>query len=86
MFVTLVAIYTLLLRSLAITQKHFLLLDGVLEGESASFSSGGYLFLFGPGPEILEHDLFRVNFEVNHLKPFPHLAFPHSEDLKISRK
>jgi hypothetical protein len=22
-------------------------------------------------------DLYRVNFEVNNLKPFPHLAFPH---------
>jgi len=22
-------------------------------------------------------DLYRVNFEVNYLKPFPHLAFPH---------
>jgi hypothetical protein len=23
-------------------------------------------------------DLYRVNFEVRKLKPFPHLAFPHS--------
>ena len=30
--------------------------------------------------------LYRVNFEVNNLKPFPYLAFPHSIDLKTARK
>src|SRR5712692_5935854 len=30
-------------------------------------------------------DLYRVNFEVNNLKPFPYLAFPHSIDLKTAR-
>jgi hypothetical protein len=25
----------------------------------------------------LRPHFYRVNFEVNHLKPFPHLAFPH---------
>jgi hypothetical protein len=34
---------------------------------------------FGP-------DLSRVNFEVNNLKPFPHLAFPRSTDLKTAPK
>jgi hypothetical protein len=31
-------------------------------------------------------DLYRVNFEVNDLKPFPYLAFPHSKGPKISSK
>jgi hypothetical protein len=31
-------------------------------------------------------DLFRVNFEVIDLKPFPHLAFPHSKGLKTPSK
>jgi hypothetical protein len=26
---------------------------------------------------LLTPDLYRVNFEVNNLKPFPYLAFPH---------
>src|SRR6266852_638428 len=30
-------------------------------------------------------DLYRVKFEVNNLKPFPYLAFPHSIDLKTAR-
>src|SRR6266851_438719 len=31
-------------------------------------------------------DLYRVNFEVNNLKPFPHLAFPHSATPENSSK
>jgi hypothetical protein len=31
-------------------------------------------------------DLYRVNFEVSNLKPFPYLAFPHFTDPKIARK
>src|ERR1035438_2500800 len=31
-------------------------------------------------------DLYRVNFEVNDLKPFPHLAFPHSKGPKTPSK
>ena len=30
-------------------------------------------------------DLCRVNFEVNNLKPFPHLAFPHFLTFKMLR-
>ena len=31
-------------------------------------------------------DLYRVNFEVNDLKPFPHLAFPHCLTLQNAPK
>src|SRR5437016_4141129 len=31
-------------------------------------------------------DLYRVNFEVNNLKPFPHLAFPHFATSEKSSK
>jgi hypothetical protein len=31
-------------------------------------------------------DLYRVNFEVNNLKPFPHLAFPHFLTLQNTPK
>ena len=31
-------------------------------------------------------DLYRVNSEVNNLKPFPYLAFPQLVDLKIHQK
>ncbi len=31
-------------------------------------------------------DLYRVNFEVDDLKPFPHLAFPHSKGPKTPSK
>ncbi len=31
-------------------------------------------------------DLYRVNFEVNNLKPFPYLAFPLSIDPETARK
>jgi hypothetical protein len=31
-------------------------------------------------------DLYRVNFEVNNLKPFTCLAFPHSIDLKTGSR
>ena len=31
-------------------------------------------------------DLYRVKFEVNVSKPFPHLAFPQFKDLKTTRK
>ena len=31
-------------------------------------------------------DIYRVNFEVNDLKPFPHLAFPHSKGPEIPSK
>src|SRR5712692_1584132 len=31
-------------------------------------------------------DLYRVNFEVTNLKPFPYLAFPHSIDPKTAPK
>jgi len=30
--------------------------------------------------------LYRVNFEVNNLEPFPYLAFPDSTNRKIGRK
>ena len=36
--------------------------------------------------ELSSPDLYRVNFEVNNLKRFPYLAFPHSTDAKISPK
>ncbi len=31
-------------------------------------------------------DLYSVNFEVNDLKPFPHLAFPHSKGPRTPSK
>jgi hypothetical protein len=31
-------------------------------------------------------DLYRVNFEVNNLKPFPYLAFPHLIGLKTPQE
>jgi hypothetical protein len=37
-------------------------------------------------PEHFRADRYRVNFEVRTLKPFPHLAFPHSADPKTARK
>src|SRR5271169_938582 len=37
----------------------------------------------GRHEETRTPDLYRVNFEVNNLKPFPHLAFPHSSYPKI---
>jgi hypothetical protein len=39
-----------------------------------------------PNPIRSKTDLFRVNFEVNDLKPFPHLAFPQSKGPKTPRK
>jgi len=32
------------------------------------------------------HAVYRVNFEVNKLKPFPHLAFPHFLPLQNAPK
>src|SRR5271166_1785297 len=40
----------------------------------------------GRHEETRTPDLYRVNFEVNHLKPFPHLAFPLLPCCKIARK
>jgi hypothetical protein len=34
----------------------------------------------------LTRNIYRVNFEVNNLKPFPHLAFPHSATSENSSK
>ncbi len=31
-------------------------------------------------------NFYRVNFEVNNLKPFPYLAFPHSKGSKTASK
>jgi hypothetical protein len=36
--------------------------------------------------ETKNSDIYRVNFEVNDLKPFPHLAFPHSKEPKTPSK
>src|SRR5271157_41375 len=36
----------------------------------------------GHAKDARKPDLYRVNFEVNDLKPFPHLAFPHSNGPK----
>ena len=36
--------------------------------------------------QSLRLHLYRVNFEVNDLKPFPHLAFPHRRGPKIPSK
>jgi hypothetical protein len=36
--------------------------------------------------EALTPDLYRVNFEVNNLKPFPCLAFPHLVVSEIYQK
>src|ERR1700747_3640057 len=35
---------------------------------------------------LSEHDLCRVNFEVNAPKPLPHLVFPQFVELKTTRK
>jgi hypothetical protein len=35
---------------------------------------------------IIETNLYRVNFEINNLKPFPYLAFPPLTDRKTARK
>jgi hypothetical protein len=40
----------------------------------------------GRHEETRTPDLYRVNFEVNNLKPFPYLAFPHSITLEMVRK
>jgi len=40
----------------------------------------------GRHEETRTPDLYRVNFEVNDLKPFPHLAFPHSKEPKTPFK
>jgi hypothetical protein len=40
----------------------------------------------GRHEETRTPDLYRANFEVNNLKPFPYLAFPHFTDPKIARK
>ena len=61
-----------------------------------------YMFIFVPSTrkkdfcQVIERngrheetrtpDLCRVNFEVDDLKPFPHLAFPHSKGPKTPRK
>jgi hypothetical protein len=37
-------------------------------------------------PENFRADLYRVNFEVNNLKPFACLAFPQTTYLKTPRK
>jgi hypothetical protein len=39
-----------------------------------------------PNPIRSKTDLHRVNFEVNNLKPFPYLAFPHSKGHKTAFK
>jgi hypothetical protein len=41
---------------------------------------------FGGHKETRTPDLYHVNFEVNDLKPFPHLAFPHSKGPKTPSK
>jgi hypothetical protein len=43
------------------------------------------LEMVGPN-ETRTGDLYRVNFEVNNLKPFACLAFPHTTYLKTPRK
>jgi len=40
----------------------------------------------GRHEETRTPDLYRVNFEVRTLKPFPHLAFPHFKESKIASK
>jgi len=40
----------------------------------------------GRREETRTPDLYRVNFEVTPLKPFPHLAFPHPNAPKTARK
>ncbi len=40
----------------------------------------------GRHEETRTPDLYRVNFEVTHLKPFPYLAFPHSRYCKEGPK
>src|ERR1700680_701312 len=40
----------------------------------------------GRHEETRTPDLYRVNFEVNNLKPFPYLAFPHMIDAKRAPK
>ena len=40
----------------------------------------------GRHEETRTPDLYRVNFEVNNLKPFPYLAFPHLVGPKIPQK
>jgi hypothetical protein len=40
----------------------------------------------GRHEKIRTRDLYRVNFEVNNLKPFACLAFPQTTYLKTSRK
>jgi hypothetical protein len=40
----------------------------------------------GRHEETRTPDLYRVNFEVTTLKPFPYLAFPHSVNPKIPQE
>src|SRR5258708_37954064 len=55
------------------------------EGSSRSRRSG-FNEINGRHEETRTPDLYRVNFEVNSLNPFPYLAFPHSTDPKTARK
>src|SRR6266851_10455443 len=47
--------------------------------ERPSGSARGVPREWYPYRDLTETALYRVNFEVNHLKPFPHLAFTASE-------
>jgi len=55
---------------------------GRFSGASGRLNTFNVGLLWG----FLTPDFYRVNFEVNNLKPFPYLAFPHSIDPETARK